>query len=181
VWAVEIDEAFADFFQERQRDGGVVDELAVGCGADGAPDDNLFVLTGFKAAFFENGIDFGGVLEIKNRLDGAGVFTGADQAFIGTLSENHFKGSDDNRFSSTGFASDRDEAGAEFPYEFVYEGEVADFEKGEHVVVCGREYAVFPCGEENFSLRFPTTAFEILPVVVSYRFGVEGLRPTAKR
>ena len=132
VRAVEIDKALADFFQKREGDRGVVDELAVRGNADGATDDDLGVLAGFEAAFFEDCVDFGRVCKIEDGLDGAGVLAGADEAFVGALSEDHFQGTDDDGFPGTRFARDRDEAGTQLPYEFVNEGEVSDFEKGEH-------------------------------------------------
>ena len=87
---------------------------------------------GGEAAFLEDGVDFCGVFEVEDGLDGAGVFSGADEGFFGALAEDHFQGSDDDGFPGSGLAGDGDEAGAELPCEFVDEGEVVDFEEGEH-------------------------------------------------
>jgi hypothetical protein len=137
---VEINEMFADFFEEIDGDGRVVDELTVGRGADGATDDDLGVVAGRESTFFEDGVDFGGIGKIEHRFDGAGVLTGTDEVFIGTFAEDHFQSADDDGFPSTRFTSDRDQARAEFPYEFVNECEIANFEEGEHAFTAG-EYA----------------------------------------
>lgn len=132
VRAVEIDEAFADFFEESEGDGGVVDKLAVGGDTDGAAYDDLGVFAGREAAFFEDGVDFRRVFEVEDGFDGAGFLAGADEAFVGAFAEYHFQCADDDGFSGSGFAGDGDKAGAEFPCEFVNEGEITDFEEGEH-------------------------------------------------
>jgi hypothetical protein len=62
------------------------------------------------------------------------VLAGADQRFVGALAEHEFEGADDDGLAGTGFPGDADQAGAEFPDEFVDQGEVADFEQGEHAL-----------------------------------------------
>ena len=69
VWAVEIDEVFAEAFEQGERDRRIVDKLAA-CGLpDRAADDELVVVAGGESAFFEDWVDAGRVCELEDRLD----------------------------------------------------------------------------------------------------------------
>ena len=91
---------------------------------------------GVEAAVFEDGVDFARVAEFEHGLDRAGVLAGADERFVGAFAEHEFERADDDGLAGAGFPGDADQAGAEFPDEFIDEGEIADFEKGEHSFEC---------------------------------------------
>ena len=132
VRAVQVHEVIAEALEQGQGDRGIVDELAVGGLADHPAHDELGVLAGRQAAVFEDGVDFARVAEFEHGLHRAGVLAGADQRFVGAFAEHQFERADDDGLAGTGFAGDADQARAEFPGEFIDEGQIADFEQGEH-------------------------------------------------
>ena len=129
---MEIDKVFAQFFQQSQGDGGVVDELTGAVGADNPADDEILLRFKFQCVLRKNGVDFIGLLQGKHRLDHAGFLPGADQRFVGSFSQNELERPDNHRLSRTGFTRDTDESAVELPGQFIDEGKVADFQQGKH-------------------------------------------------
>ena len=119
VGAVKVHEVLAKAFEQGEGDRRVIDKLA-GIGlADDAAHDELGFIAGHESAIGEDGVDFGRVLEFEYGLNRAGVLAGSDQGFFGAFAQHELEGADNDGFAGTGFASDADEAGAEFPNEFV--------------------------------------------------------------
>jgi hypothetical protein len=154
---VEVHEVFTQALQQGKSDRRVIDELAVRRLPDDPADDELGVVARIQAAVCEDGIDFRRILELEDRLDRTGFFPRPNQRFLSPLAEHQFQGSDDNGFSGPGLAGDADQSGAEFPSEFIHEGEIADFEESEHALT-GVDYARRAAG----SNRGVRSIFEVL-------------------
>ena len=127
VRAVQIHEAVAELREHGERGGAAVDELPVRarCGKD-ALHDELAVFAALDALFIEPRVQFRRVLDVKERLDRAAIGTGADERFIRALAEHEFERADDDAFAGARLACDRDEAGANMPFQLLDEGEIAD-------------------------------------------------------
>ena len=159
----------AEFFEQGEGHRGVIDELAICRLTDDPADDQLGVIAGGKAAVFEDGIDFLRILEFENRFDRAAFLAGADQRFFRAFAEDEFERSDNDGFSGARFSGHADEPRAEFPGEFVNEGEIADFKKGEHSF-CGTPCIMQVSPQEamaaEFSLTFLGTGTSVgVPVI----------------
>ena len=66
------------------------------------------------------------VLHFEDGLHRAALRAGADQRLVRAFAEDELERADDDRLARAGLAGDRDEAGAERPFEFLDEREIAD-------------------------------------------------------
>ncbi len=135
VGAVDVDEVFAEAFEELGGGGGGVDlAAAVALEGEGAADDELVVFAEGEAAFFEDGVEgLGiGVFDLEGAFDGGFGFAAADEAFVGAFAEEEAEGAHEDGFARAGFAGDDVEAVSELGFGGVNDGEVADCEVAEH-------------------------------------------------
>ena len=85
VRAVQIDEMFAKFFQQTERDRGVVDELSCGTLRDDSADNQIVSFGKLQSVFGENIANFLGSMQGEYGFDDAGFLASSDQRFVGSF------------------------------------------------------------------------------------------------
>lgn len=101
---VKINQAVAENFEQGERAGRTVGELATARGGDGAFEEELAVLAGFRAGLCEEIVVGGGIGSVEDRFDGTGIRTRADEGFVGAFAKKQVERAEEDGFSRTGFS-----------------------------------------------------------------------------
>ena len=101
---VKINQAVAENFEQGEGAGRTVGELAAARGGDGAFEQEVAILTGFRASLCEELVVGGGIGSVEDRFDGAGIRTRADEGFVGAFAKKQIERAEEDGFSRAGFS-----------------------------------------------------------------------------
>ena len=134
VRPVDVHQPIAQRGERLQRGGRTVDKLAIGAGCgEGALEHELAGVAGFQSVDIEKIVERRAqCADIKHRLDGATIRTGADERAVSALAEHEIERADEDGFARAGLAGDGVVAGTKFQRQVRHQGQLFNAQRDKH-------------------------------------------------
>ena len=133
VRTVQIDEMGTEIAQQREVAGGTIEKLpSTALRGDGSLEDEFPFLARLDARFLQKSMHGRIRQDVEDRLKTCGGCPGPHQSPVGPLTEKELQGTENDRLTGTGLASDSGESRRKIPLQGLNEGQVANAERPEH-------------------------------------------------